>query len=233
MYDIAVLGGDIRQVYMVSLFHEANLSVITYGLTHPMIEDNCTQGTSIKETIKSSMVLVSAIPFSRDGITIPSLTAASDMNVTQFTSHTCCNQTLFAGMLSPSIKSFCQQNDINYYDFMEDDAVAIANGIAIESRSPTRLFCGSPLCGVKPILEPIAAPSRIPHTDDDPPKWQFTILKCLSRFILPLLTYKSFALSDACISPQSSATRSAANLWLAPWKPFLRIPIESHFCGTA
>ena len=130
MYDIAVLGGDIRQVYMVSLFHEANLSVITYGLTHPIIEDSCTQGTSIKEAIKSSMVLVSAIPFSRDGITIPSLTAASDMNVTQFTSHACCNQTLFAGMLSPSIKSFCQQNQINYYDFMEDDAVAIANGIA-------------------------------------------------------------------------------------------------------
>ena len=130
MYDIAVLGGDIRQVYMVSLFCKANLSVITYGLTHPMVQDICKQGSSMKETIESSMILVSAIPFSRDGITIPSLTAASDMNVEQFTSYAFRNQTLFAGMISPSIKSFCRQNKINYYDFMEEDAVAIANGIA-------------------------------------------------------------------------------------------------------
>ena len=130
MYDIAVLGGDIRQVYMVSLFCKANLSVITYGLTHPMIQDICTQGCSMEETIKSAMLLVSSIPFSRDGITIPSLTAASDMNVEKFMSYAFCGQTLFAGMISPKIKSFCQQNKISYYDFMEDDAVAIANGIA-------------------------------------------------------------------------------------------------------
>lgn len=130
MYDIAILGGDIRQVYMVSLFCKANLSVITYGLTHPMIEDICEQGSSMKETIESSMTLVSAIPFSRDDITIPSLTAASDITVEQFTSHTFHGQTLFAGMISPKVKSFCQQNKINYYDFLEDDTVAIANGIA-------------------------------------------------------------------------------------------------------
>ncbi len=130
MYDIAILGGDIRQAYMVSMFRKANLSVITYGLTHPMIQDICVQGTTLKETIASSMTLVSAIPFSKDGITIPALTSASDMTVECFTSSVSRGQMLFAGMISSKVKSYCLQNQIKYYDFMEDDCIAIANGIA-------------------------------------------------------------------------------------------------------
>ncbi len=130
MYDIALLGGDIRQAYMVQIFRKANLSVITYGLTHPMIQDICTQGHTMKETLNSSMVLVSAIPFSKDGITIPSLTSASDMTIDCFMDTTFRGQILFAGMISPKIKSHCQQKQMEYYDFMEDDCIAIANGIA-------------------------------------------------------------------------------------------------------
>ncbi len=130
MYDIAVLGGDIRQAYMVPILRKAGLSVITYGLTHPMIQDICTQGTTMKETLESSLILVSAIPFSKDNTTIPSLTAASDMTIENFLSNTRRGQTLFAGMLSHQVRNHCCQNQIEYYDFMEDDCVAIANGIA-------------------------------------------------------------------------------------------------------
>lgn len=130
MYDIAVLGGDIRQAYMVQIFRQKNLSVITYGLTHPMIKDICIQGQTMKETIQSSMTLVSAIPFSKDGIVIPSLTSASDMTIDCFLDTAFCGQMLFAGMISPNIRSHCKQTKINYYDFMEDDCIAIANGIA-------------------------------------------------------------------------------------------------------
>ena len=130
MYDIAIIGGDIRQAYMVSIFRKKNLSVITYGLTHPMIQDICVQGKTMKETIQSSMVLISAIPFSKDGMTIPSLTSASDMTVDSFLNHSFHGQILFAGMISPKIRSHCNQYSIDYYDFMEDDCIAIANGIA-------------------------------------------------------------------------------------------------------
>lgn len=130
MYDIAVLGGDIRHVYMVPFFHNANLSVITYGLSHPMLRNICVQGISMKETIEASSILVSSIPFSKDGTTIPSLTSDPDITVESFTSYASSSQTLFAGMLSEELKAHCSQNQIQYYDFMEDDCVAIANGIA-------------------------------------------------------------------------------------------------------
>lgn len=130
MYDIAILGGDIRQTYMVQIFRKENLSVITYGLTHPMIQDICVQGRTMKETVSSSMTLISAIPFSKDGITIPSLTSASDMTVSCFLDTSFRGQILFAGMISPKIQKCCKQNQVDFYDFMEDDCIAIANGIA-------------------------------------------------------------------------------------------------------
>ncbi len=130
MYDIAILGGDIRQTYMVQIFRKKNLSVITYGLTHPMIQDICVQGRTMKETIQSSMILISAIPFSKDGIVIPSLTSASDMTIDCFLNTAFRGQMLFAGMISPKIRSHCKQMQVEYYDFMEDDCIAIANGIA-------------------------------------------------------------------------------------------------------
>ena len=130
MYDIAIIGGDMRQVYMIPMFRQKNLSVITYGLTYPMMKDICSQGKTMKETIKSSMVLVSSIPFSKDGIVIPSLTSPFDMTTDCFFDATLPKQMLFAGMISPTIRNHCSEHQVSYYDFMEDDCIAIANGIA-------------------------------------------------------------------------------------------------------
>ena len=45
-------------------------------------------------------------------------------------------------------------------------------GTAAESRSPTRLFCGRPDCGLSPMLVPMARPSRMPVMELLPPRWQ-------------------------------------------------------------
>ena len=50
MYDIAIIGGDIRQAYMVQFFRKKNFSVITYGLTHPMIQDICIHSNKKRST---------------------------------------------------------------------------------------------------------------------------------------------------------------------------------------
>ena len=42
----------------------------------------------------------------------------------------------------------------------------------MESRSPTRSFWGRPDCGLMPMLVPTATPSRMPVTEDEPPRWQ-------------------------------------------------------------
>lgn len=130
MYDIAVIGGDIRQIYMVKRLISCHLSVIAYGLSHPLIEGLASQGSSMADTIAASPVLVSAIPFSSDGCSIPALTSSSDMTIANFLSHIKSGQTVFAGMFSDCIKKELTQKNVAFYDFMTNDSVAIRNGIA-------------------------------------------------------------------------------------------------------
>lgn len=130
MYDIAIIGGDIRQIYMAQLFRSCGFSVTTYGLSHPMIQEICSQSRSMKEAVCDSHILVSAIPFSKDGITIPSVTSSSDMKVDSFLEYIQTHQILFAGMLSQKAVTSLKSRDIPFYDFMKEDSVAIRNGIA-------------------------------------------------------------------------------------------------------
>ncbi len=130
MYDIAIIGGDIRQIYMAQYLKSHSYSVITYGLSHPMMKDICIQGSSLSETIAVSSILIGGTPFSKDGITIPSLTSTSDLTIDNFIRPLHRNHILFAGMLPENIKKHCQKCQIAYYDFMEEDSLAISNGIA-------------------------------------------------------------------------------------------------------
>ena len=47
----------------------------------------------------------------------------------------------------------------------------ITTGIANGSKSPTRLFCGKPDCGLIPMLVATLFPPRMAHSELDPPKW--------------------------------------------------------------
>lgn len=130
MYDIAVIGGDIRQIYMVKRLVACHMSVITYGLSHPLIDGAANQGSSMAQTMAASPVIVSAIPFSNDGCSIPALTSSSDMSVSNFLSCIEKGQSVFAGMFSDTVKKEFHIKKVDFYDFMTNDSVAILNGIA-------------------------------------------------------------------------------------------------------
>jgi dipicolinate synthase subunit A len=140
MYDIAVIGGDQRQIYMIKRFLSYHLSVITYGLSHPLLSQSplgdeakgCMAkiGATMKDTLRSSRVVVSAIPFSKDGMTIPALTSSSDLTVSSFLNHIESGQTVFAGMFSPAVEKAFSEKNVTFYDFMKNDGVAVLNGVA-------------------------------------------------------------------------------------------------------
>jgi hypothetical protein len=91
--------------------------------------------------------------------------------------------------------------------------------MAPESRSPTRLFCGRPLWGEKPMLVPMATPLRMPVTELEPPRWQETTRNGLPAAAAGHPDRGGGRFGGDVLAPQSSAERSAMNLWLAPWKP--------------
>lgn len=130
MYDIAVIGGDIRQIYMIKRLLSCHFSIITYGLSHPLIEGLVKHGATMADTIQASSVIVSAIPFSKDGYAISALTSSSDMTVSCFLDSITTGQTIFAGMFSKEIQTAFIEKKVQFFDFMTNDSVAILNGIA-------------------------------------------------------------------------------------------------------
>ncbi|MFA9464196.1 MAG: dipicolinate synthase subunit DpsA [Velocimicrobium sp.] len=130
MYEIVLFGGDIRQIYMAQYFRALDYSVITYGLSHPLIQDICKQASSFQEAISLGSILIGPIPLSNDQTNIPSLTSCSDLNLDTLLDTIRKDQVLFAGMISTSVVEYCDKNQIICYDFMKEDSVAIANGIA-------------------------------------------------------------------------------------------------------
>ena len=130
MYDIVLFGGDIRQIYMAQYFKSLGYSVITYGLSHPMIQDICKQASSFQEAISSGNILIGPIPLSKDNTSIPALTFSSDLNLDTLLNYIHKDQMLFAGMIPKRVLYYCNEHKIVLYDFMKEDSVAIANGIA-------------------------------------------------------------------------------------------------------
>lgn len=130
MYDFVIFGGDIRQIYMAQYLKQLGYSVITYGLSHPMTQNICKEASSFQEAIHSGSILIGPIPLSKDNVTIPALTPFSDLTIESLLDSIHPNQILFAGMISKSVLFYCEEHMIEFYDFMKEDSVAIANGIA-------------------------------------------------------------------------------------------------------
>ncbi len=130
MYDFVLFGGDIRQIYMARYFQSLGYSVITYGLSHPMIQDICKQASSFSEAVSSGNILIGPIPLSKDNSTIPALTSLTDLNLETLLQFMHKDQILFAGMISELVALYCNEHQIILYDFMKEDSVAIHNGIA-------------------------------------------------------------------------------------------------------
>ena len=53
-------------------------------------------------------------------------------------------------------------------------------GKANGSKSPTRLLCGKPDCGLMPMLVATLLPPRIAHSELDPPRWQEMIRRSVA-----------------------------------------------------
>ncbi len=130
MYDFVLFGGDIRQIYMARYIQSLGYSVITYGLSHPMIQDICKQAASFSEVVSSGNILIGPIPLSKDNTSIPALTALSDLNIETLLQFMHKDQILFAGMIPEPVALYCNEHQIILYDFMKEDSVAIQNGIA-------------------------------------------------------------------------------------------------------
>ncbi|QHQ62139.1 dipicolinate synthase subunit DpsA [Anaerocolumna sedimenticola] len=129
-YDFAIIGGDMRQIFMANDLIARNYSVIVYGLTDPSLDLSCTTADSLAEAIDSSQIIITPIPVSKDGRNIIAQTAQPDLTITQLCALLSSGQKLYGGCLTKEMKKQCDNLGIYYHDFMEQEEVILFNTIA-------------------------------------------------------------------------------------------------------
>lgn len=129
-YDFAIIGGDLRQVYMANELIQKGYSVITYGLETLLLLSSCVCGNSLQEVMESSNNLITSIPFSMDGKTIKSQKTHPDLIIDSFFNLIKPRHKLYGGSFKKEVIHYFEENNIYYYDFMKHEETALYNSIA-------------------------------------------------------------------------------------------------------
>ncbi len=127
IYDFAVIGGDMRQVYLANYLKNQRYQVITYATKKEGLE--CKEGKNFENVISESRSIVGPIVFSKNG-EITSGYKNKKMSAETLLQKMTKEQILFGGCINEEIQNECEQKEIKAFDFMKMDDVAIYNAIA-------------------------------------------------------------------------------------------------------
>lgn len=126
--NIAVIGGDLRQVYMANEFIEIGYSVKVYGLNSSLFSSNIKEADSLKSALIDAETVICPIPFTKNQNDILSL----DLNIpiNDLLQSLPENITICGGNIPNFVKSYCEIKNIKTVDLMELNEVAMLNAIA-------------------------------------------------------------------------------------------------------
>lgn len=129
-YDFAIIGGDMRQIYMTNELISRNFSVIVYGLNNSLLSLSCYRAESLSEAINSSQIIITPIPLSKDGNNIISQQVYPDLTIENLCSLLSPDHKLYGGCFTIELKKYFETQNIFYYDFMDKEEVILYNTIA-------------------------------------------------------------------------------------------------------
>lgn len=126
----AVIGGDLRQVYLAAGLYKKGHTVIVYGLKHPHLPKGCIQTSSIEQLIAPDTNIILPLPVTKDGSHLFIQNSELKFSLEQLKDVILPSTPIFGGVMPKDLITYCEYRNIPYYDLMADSAVAIRNGIA-------------------------------------------------------------------------------------------------------
>ena len=121
IYDFAVIGGDMRQVYLANYLKNQRYQVITYATKKEGSE--CKEGKSFENVIREAKCIIGPVVFSKNG-EITGSSINKKMSVETLLQEMTKEQILFGGCINEEIRHECEQKEIKAFDFMKMDDVA-------------------------------------------------------------------------------------------------------------
>lgn len=142
---LALIGGDLRQYYMVQQLLSKGFLIAVYGLDLNDLTEHVYHATSLKEAMNFSNTVIGPIPFSKEQKTIFSNAKQDDLTIDCFLKELHPFHQVFGGAISPKIQEHLKNKNIPYYDFMQMESVSIANAIATAEGSVVEAITRSPI----------------------------------------------------------------------------------------
>lgn len=137
-FDIAIFGGDKRQIYLAKAFIEKGYSVCTYNLVEIVSEENETRLQTLDEVFDKSSVLIGPIPLSKKLMPL-------DQLIPTFKKRLKKQHLLIGGMIPSALVQFCVENKIEYCDLMKNEKIAISNAVATAEGAIMEAIQASPI----------------------------------------------------------------------------------------
>lgn len=129
LYKAAVLGGDLRQIYLAEALAEQGISVSVYGVCRACSHPGVKKADSLCEALKAADMVAAPVPFYRNGFisgseSYPDLTGENILDGME------AEAVLFAGGIPEKIRNLAEEKGITCIDFLQEQSVIAQNTIA-------------------------------------------------------------------------------------------------------
>lgn len=146
-YQAAVLGGDLRQVYLAETLAERGISVRVYGINQACSHLRVQKVANLREALQAAHMIAAPVPFYRNG-SIPGSASCPDLTGENLLEKMEPQSILFAGAIPGEFRIQAEEKQIQCIDFLEEQSVVTQNTIAATegilaeaiTRSPRTLF---------------------------------------------------------------------------------------------
>lgn len=150
-YDYAVIGGDLRQHYLLKELSKENQSLCHYALCQPVKQLSPTgqlpAQTSLENAVNHSRHIICPVPLSKNHDFLNQSGVKKNISLKQLLSSLMPGQRFFAGCIPESFRQEAIEKNVQVFDFMEDlelsyfNTVATAEGVICEAikASPVNL----------------------------------------------------------------------------------------------
>lgn len=133
-YDYAVIGGDLRQVYLAEELAKSQKRTIYHALIKPPKQLSDTtflvSAPSIETAIHSARCIICPIPFSKDGLYLNQNVLEKPLSLDALLDMLTTKQAFFAGCIPDEFKITANEKGVFTYDFMKNNSLALFNTIA-------------------------------------------------------------------------------------------------------
>ncbi len=126
-HDLAVIGGDMRQVYLVEMFVQSGKQVCHHALCQATDKGHCID--TLSEVCSAAPYIICPIPFGKNGNVLQSAPQQA-LRIDQILDHLSPGQAFFAGCIPGDFRKEAEEKGVRVYDLMEDTQLALFNTLA-------------------------------------------------------------------------------------------------------